>query len=61
MFLRARLLEESLVHAASEIKIILTLAVTLTTVPITWMRPASESLLISNPLQKSGELLLFVR
>jgi hypothetical protein len=32
----------------------------LTTMPIAWMHAASESLLIRNPLQKGGELPLFV-
>ena len=31
-----------------------------TTMPIAWMHAASESLLIRNPLQKRGELPLFV-
>jgi len=35
-------------------------AVIPTTMPIAWMHAASESLLIRNPLQKCGELLLFV-
>ena len=32
----------------------------MTTMPIAWMHPASESLLIRNPLEKCGELPLFV-
>ncbi len=32
----------------------------LTTMPIAWMHAASESLLVRNPLQKRGELPLFV-
>src|SRR5215472_9215332 len=34
--------------------------VVLSTMPIAWMYPTSESLLIGNPLQKHGKLLLFV-
>ena len=34
--------------------------VVVSTTPIAWMYPTSKSLLIGNPLQKRGKLLLFV-
>src|SRR5215469_6075561 len=43
-----------------EIKLFGFFAVVLSTMPIAWMYPTSQSLLIGNPLQKGGELLLFV-
>ena len=52
---------DSAVLTPSGIKLLFESSVfVLSTMPIAWMYPTSKSLLVGNPLQKHGKLLLFV-